>query len=522
MVRLEAELGRAYLMSGQADLALPVIEAALVRAEAATQLESIAQLLVSRAWAVTQAGRPTESLVLLRGVVEFCDEHQFLNARMRSAMNLSAWEMVGNPRRAMVVAQEGLAIARRRRLAGWAGAIAGNWAEGAFEVGEWDAILALVADLDAEGLLPADESAPIFVGVYMVRAYRGAVDEATDALERVLGPQMDDYQVARSFHDASCHLRFAAGDDEAMRRHAAELLGYREMYAYDAIPAARASLWLRDAAGIREALGERDVSRARATDLRFAVIRAGLAALDGRTDDARAAYLAAEAGLRDLGSASSWGSPCSSTPSSSRRTRPPAPRPRRHGRSSRSWGRPPCSRGCRPGFPPPRSETDPSRCHRRPQRCAGSSRWRRRYRGTRRVFRVGAGTRCATVCYMAGSNDRTSSSPASAYPPRGEHGPSPDATPARVGVRELRQNLSVYLRRVEAGETLEVTEHGHPVARLTPLPPQRMSVLDRMIAEGRAYPGKGGNLADWASRIDIGPGPTLSEVLQQMRDEDDR
>lgn len=124
------------------------------------------------------------------------------------------------------------------------------------------------------------------------------------------------------------------------------------------------------------------------------------------------------------------------------------------------------------------------------------------------------------MCYMDGSNDRTSALPASEYPPRDEHGSS-SATPARVGVRELRQNLSVYLRRIEAGETLEVTEHGRPVARLTPLPPQRMSVIDRMIAEGRAYPGKGGNLADWEP-IDIGPGPTLSEVLQQMRDEDDR
>ena len=301
MVRLEAELGRAYLMSGEADLALPVIEQALVRAEATNQLESIAELLVSRAWAVTRAGRPTEALVLLRGVVPFCDEHGFLNARMRSAMNLSAWEAVGNPRRSMAAALDGLVIARRRRLAGWAGGLAGNWAEGAFEVGEWDAILSLVADLDAEGLLPADESAGIFIGVYTVRAYRGAVDEAMDVLDRVLRPLMDDFQVARSYYDASCHLHFAAGDLDAMRRHGAELLGYREMYPFDAIPAARASLWLRDAAGIREALGERDVSRARATDFRFAAIRAGLAALEGRTDDARSAYLAAEAGLRELG-----------------------------------------------------------------------------------------------------------------------------------------------------------------------------------------------------------------------------
>ena len=39
-----------------------------------------------------------------------------------------------------------------------------------------------------------------------------------------------------------------------------------------------------------------------------------------------------------------------------------------------------------------------------------------------------------------------------------------------VGVRELRQNLSVYLRRVEAGESLPVTDRGRPVALLGPLP----------------------------------------------------
>ena len=301
MVRLEAELGRAHLMSGEPALALPVIEQALVRAEAAAQLESIAELLVSRAWAVTRAGRPTEALVLLRGVVPFCDEHGFLNARMRCAMSLSAWETVDNPRRSMAAAYEGLAIARRRRLAGWAGALAGNWAESAFAVGEWDAILALAADLEAEGLLPADESANIFIGVYLVRAYRGAVEEATEALERVLGPQLVDFQQARSYHDSFAHFGFAAGDHEAMRRHAAELLASHEMYPYDVIPAARASLWLRDAAGVREALGERDVSVGRATDLRFAALRAGLAVLEGRPDDALAGYLAAEAGLRELG-----------------------------------------------------------------------------------------------------------------------------------------------------------------------------------------------------------------------------
>lgn len=37
-----------------------------------------------------------------------------------------------------------------------------------------------------------------------------------------------------------------------------------------------------------------------------------------------------------------------------------------------------------------------------------------------------------------------------------------------VGVRELRQNLSRYLERVKEGASLEVTEHGRVVARLSP------------------------------------------------------
>jgi prevent-host-death family protein len=60
-----------------------------------------------------------------------------------------------------------------------------------------------------------------------------------------------------------------------------------------------------------------------------------------------------------------------------------------------------------------------------------------------------------------------------------------DPRPARVGVRQLRQNLSVYLDRVKSGEILEVTERGHAVALLTPLPAPA-TALDRLIAAGRA------------------------------------
>ena len=53
-----------------------------------------------------------------------------------------------------------------------------------------------------------------------------------------------------------------------------------------------------------------------------------------------------------------------------------------------------------------------------------------------------------------------------------------------VGVAELRQNLSRYLRRVERGERLIVTDRNRPVAELGP-PSSGEDALDRLIAEGR-------------------------------------
>lgn len=89
---------------------------------------------------------------------------------------------------------------------------------------------------------------------------------------------------------------------------------------------------------------------------------------------------------------------------------------------------------------------------------------------------------------------------------------------ARVGVRELRQNLSVYLDRVKAGETLVVTEHGRPVAQLGPQPAAPMSVLDRLIAEGRATPASTDHRT--LPPPPVMPGRPLSEILQEMRDEE--
>jgi len=98
-----------------------------------------------------------------------------------------------------------------------------------------------------------------------------------------------------------------------------------------------------------------------------------------------------------------------------------------------------------------------------------------------------------------------------------------DHRPPRVGVRELRQNLSVYLDRVKAGETLEVTEHGRPVAQLGPRPSSALSVIDQMIADGRITPATVDHRTiGYPTAIPDPSGRTLSEILQEMRDEEYR
>lgn len=49
----------------------------------------------------------------------------------------------------------------------------------------------------------------------------------------------------------------------------------------------------------------------------------------------------------------------------------------------------------------------------------------------------------------------------------------------QVGIRELRRQASAILRRVAAGETVEVTDRGRPVAILIRTMPSGLARLER-------------------------------------------
>jgi prevent-host-death family protein len=82
-----------------------------------------------------------------------------------------------------------------------------------------------------------------------------------------------------------------------------------------------------------------------------------------------------------------------------------------------------------------------------------------------------------------------------------------------VGIRELRNNLSRYLARVQSGEEVVVTDHGRAVARVLPL--RGAPTLDRLIEAGLVIPARQRKRASSRPLKTAGTGSDL--VAQQRR-----
>jgi prevent-host-death family protein len=84
-----------------------------------------------------------------------------------------------------------------------------------------------------------------------------------------------------------------------------------------------------------------------------------------------------------------------------------------------------------------------------------------------------------------------------------------------VGVRELRQRASELLRLVEQGEVIEITDHGRPVALLSPT--SQGTPLERLRAAGDIEPATEG-FDDLPLPLDLPAGvESPSDALARLR-----
>lgn len=91
-----------------------------------------------------------------------------------------------------------------------------------------------------------------------------------------------------------------------------------------------------------------------------------------------------------------------------------------------------------------------------------------------------------------------------------------------TGIRELKNNLSRYIRRIEAGERILVTAHGRVVAEL--VPPHAASrgqstLFDRLMASGAITPpAEDGDPLEGCPEIRL-PGGTATTLIDSDRGE---
>jgi prevent-host-death family protein len=94
--------------------------------------------------------------------------------------------------------------------------------------------------------------------------------------------------------------------------------------------------------------------------------------------------------------------------------------------------------------------------------------------------------------------------------------------PESIGIRELRQHASRYVAMARKGRRIPVTDRGELVAYLVPAH-EPTTTFQRMVAAGQVQLAQG-NLTDLLATLEplkAEPGEkTLSEVLQEMRDEE--
>lgn len=179
----------------------------------------------------------------------------------------------------------------------------GNAADCAHWTGEWNWALEETNRVLATDLDRSDRSF-LLTGVIQIQSWRGnrVVAELEEMAELVVG--LDDPETLSAVHATRIYPALALGQFEAGRKEAHEASRLSPLNApLCSWFAAHASLWLRDAEGASSDLASLEGTHAHGpvVKLHKTTIRAGIAALEGRTEEALDLYRDALQGWRDTG-----------------------------------------------------------------------------------------------------------------------------------------------------------------------------------------------------------------------------
>ena len=215
VIEMYRQLGRAEMFRAQPDQALTWVKSGLTAAAKLDDLESIGDLLITRAWAVGMLGRLRESIAENRGALQFARLHGLTGVELRAANNLATFQLDDDPAEAVALLRESMALAERvgdrnslQKLAFAADPMTGG--------GDWAGAEALIARWlrdDAPNL----DYLPLAIARATMLAWSGRHDDAALQVRRMRerAEKSESAQDAFAIAKAEVWVALAAGDDRA-------------------------------------------------------------------------------------------------------------------------------------------------------------------------------------------------------------------------------------------------------------------------------------------------------------------
>ncbi|MDH2904011.1 MAG: adenylate/guanylate cyclase domain-containing protein [Actinomycetota bacterium] len=299
-VVVTTELAYTYFTSGRLRRTIEIADQALEVAERFSLARPMARALQIKGGALTYVGRQIEGIGIIEIGKSIAQDNDFDLEVLRALNFLASVESVRNPQRAVANAHEGLTLARRlgsRMMIIW---LLDSVAVAVVRTGDWSWMLG-----ELEAMLN-EEAEPIHrailqTGICRFLSLRG--DSLEDRLDDIDALTANDPQLHAGYLDVRAATALALGRlAEARNDSYASLEELAIFGPIELARAARASLWASDA-GAASADLERLVSsglHGPSVEADRMTIEAGLAALEGRTQESLALYQSALQKWRDI------------------------------------------------------------------------------------------------------------------------------------------------------------------------------------------------------------------------------
>jgi len=289
---LAASIAGVLSHSRNVEEALVWCETALALAEQLDDADLLADAIGSRSLALFTLGRHREAAMLARGMAAIADEAAAPRQQARSRTGLSLYMLPDDPRTMIEVANEAVDAARRGGERGLELTNLLNIAETSLYLGLWDESRRAFEELHQRELAQAQDV--WLTGLEAVLAsMSGEVDRALELLDSAGEFPRDDIAGQTTRLTTLACVALANGDLDAALAQADRAIELDPMGINVVVAmgiAARAALWLGDVESLKRVLDATQRVRGRSVAAVRRTVEAGVAALEGRRDEAAEIY----------------------------------------------------------------------------------------------------------------------------------------------------------------------------------------------------------------------------------------